>query len=100
MIYEIISTSQFKKDLKRAIRRKNDVTLLENVVQLLGNEEGLPAKHRDHALTGNWKAFRECHIASDWLLIYQVDRKELALVLVATGTHVEVFRSPSPKSRR
>ena len=29
MIYEIISTNQFKKDLKRAIRRKNDVTLLE-----------------------------------------------------------------------
>ncbi len=100
MIYEIISTNQFKKDLKRAIRRKNDITLLENVVQLLGNEKGLPAKHRDHALTGNWKDFRECHIASDWLLIYQVDRKELALVLVATGTHGEVFRSPSPKSRR
>ncbi len=93
MIYEIISTNQFKKDLKRTIRRKNDVTLLENVVQMLRNEEELPAKHRDHALTGNRKNFREFYIASDWLLIYQVDRKELALVLVATGTHGEVFRS-------
>ncbi|NWH05360.1 type II toxin-antitoxin system YafQ family toxin [Desulfobacter latus] len=36
-------------------------------------EETLDPIHRDHKLIGNWKGRRECHIESDWLLIYMIE---------------------------
>ena len=58
--------------------------------------QSLPSRNNlnlqgDHALNGNWKDFRECHIAPDWLLIYQVRENELLLVLTRTGTHAELL---------
>ena len=44
-----------------------------------------------HSLSGNWVGFRECHIAPDWLLIYQIDGKELILFLTRTGTHADLL---------
>jgi len=46
-------------------------------------------KYRDHALKGNYIGRRECHISSDWLLIYRVDGNEL--YLDRTGTHADLF---------
>jgi len=51
----------------------------------------LEDKYRDHNLKGKYKSFRECHIQSDWLLIYLVDNDVLTLTLIDTGTHATLF---------
>ena len=38
--------------------------------------EKLEEKYKDHELSGNFKGYRECHILSDWLLIYKIDNRE------------------------
>ena len=48
-------------------------------------------KNRDHALSGNWNGYRECHILPDWLLIYKLEDNILILTLVRTGTHSNLF---------
>ena len=54
-------------------------------------EQTLDAKHHDHALSGNYIGFRECHILPDWLLIYAVDKGQLVLTASRTGTHSDLF---------
>jgi mRNA interferase YafQ len=81
----------FKKDYKRIQKRGYDLHLLEDVITKLAEQKQLEPARQDHALSGNWKDFRECHIAPDWLLIYQVRENELLLVLTRTGTHAELF---------
>ncbi len=66
--------------------------LLEKVLETLLQGRILPMKHRDHALTGNFSGFRECHILPDWLLIYQIDRGMLILVASRTGTQSDLFK--------
>lgn len=83
--------NSFKKDYKRIVKRGYDIALLENVIRMLADGETLPAKYRDHTLTGNYSGFRECHITPDWLLIYEVRESELILYLTRTGTHSDLF---------
>ena len=52
----------------------------------------LPEIYLDHALTGNYKGFRECHINPDWLLIYKIHNDILVLTLSRTGTHSDLFK--------
>ncbi len=60
---------------------------------LLGNNGPLPAEWRDHALSGNWMGFRECHVGGDFLLIYRLDEsdKTSLVVFVRAGTHSDLF---------
>lgn len=60
------------------------------VIQLLVNDEKLPNQCRPHKLMGNFIGQWECHIAPDWLLIYQYNESEI--VLLDTGTHADLFR--------
>ncbi len=87
MKYDLIRTTKFKKDFKKAIKNGNDINKFKEVVRLLQNGETLPPKNKDHYLTGNWNGYRECHIEPDWLLIYRIDKTELVLVLTRTGSH-------------
>ncbi len=87
---EIVRTSQFKRDFKRVKKSGLDLAKLTEVIRLLANDLPLPANLRDHALKGNWKDFRECHLAGDWLLIYQLPDEE-TLMLVRTGSHSDLF---------
>lgn len=89
--YRIVQTGKFKKDLKSVIKRGYNIELLEVVVDALASGQELPAKYKDHALIGNYKGCRECHITPDWLLIYEVDGNELFLYLTRTGTHSDLF---------
>ena len=89
--YTIKFTSQFKKDFKLAMRRGLKIELLEKVIASLAMGETLPVKNRDHALTGNWIGYRECHILPDWLLIYRIEDEVLVLTLSRTGTHSNLF---------
>lgn len=81
----------FKKDFKRIKKRGYDISRLEKIAELLANEVPLPEQFKDHNLSGNYNGFRECHIAPDWLLIYQVNNNELVLVLSRTGSHSDLF---------
>ena len=91
MKYEIKPTNNFQKDLKRVQKRGYDLRLITEVIKMLANGETLPEKNRDHALTGNYTGKRECHIAPDWLLIYEYDNEFLYLYLTRTGTHSDLF---------
>ncbi len=57
----------------------------------LVRQQPLPAKHRDHALSGNYRGYRECHIQPDWLLIYKIEPQKLLLTLIRTGSHSDLF---------
>ena len=59
---EVHPTSQFRKDLRKARKQGRDMALLDDIIVKLANDVPLPAKHRDHALQGNWAGHRECHL--------------------------------------
>ena len=88
---EIVLSGRFKKDYKLLQKRGSDLSLLENVVNLLASGEPLPAKYKDHQLIGDYAGCRECHITPDWLLIYEIIENELVLYLTRTGSHSDLF---------
>jgi len=85
-------TTQFKRDYKREKRKKHGITLdnfLLEVVKSLVMDMPLPTYMRDHALIGNWKDHRDCHIKPDLLLIYRKPDID-TLELVRLGSHSEL----------
>ena len=82
--------TSFKKDIKRIQKRGYDISLMKPVIDALAAQQELDEKYHDHALSGDWRRFRECHITPDWLLIYK--QTETELLLVRTGTHSDLFR--------
>jgi mRNA interferase YafQ len=81
--------SQFKRDVKRLIKRRKNMSKLKGITERLVNAEDLPVRYKDHQLKGPLKDCRECHIESDWLLIYRIEGSELCLI--RTGTHSDLF---------
>lgn len=88
--YELVTTSTFRREYKNLVKRNYDMSLLDNIVEMLLNGKELPPKNKDHNLTGNWKGYRECHIEPDWLLVYRVYEDALILSLTRTGTHSDL----------
>lgn len=84
-------TTKFKKDYKRAKKQGRNLKKLENALRLLCAQKNLPESFHDHALSGNFKGHRECHIEPDWLLIYRIDEGRLVLTATRTGTHSELL---------
>ena len=85
-------TGQFKRDYRREAKGQHRVTLdadLFPVVELLANDQPLELRRRDHALTGDWKDHRDCHIKPDLVLIYQKP-DNATLRLVRLGSHSEL----------
>ena len=90
-MYEVKFTSAFKKSYKLMKKRGLDLALLDDVIDKLRQGKTLEEKYRDHALTGNYVGFRECHIKPDWLFIYLIENDVLTLTLVDTGSHSDLF---------
>jgi mRNA interferase YafQ len=87
---EIFQQSQFKTDLKRVSRSgRYKLEDLLDVITNLANDEPLAERHHDHALIGEWKNFRDCHIKPDLVLIYQKPNDKI-LELVRLGSHSEL----------
>jgi mRNA interferase YafQ len=82
-------TNKFKRDLRKVIKRGYDKSEIDAVVLLLRQNKTLPENNREHNLTGNWTDHKECHLAPDWLLIYQIFPD--AVILVRTGTHSDLL---------
>ena len=90
-MYRIFYTNRMKKDVRQMKKRGKDISKLLHVLELLQTGVSLPEKYNDHALNGELKDFRECHIEFDWLLMYQIFEDTLILSATATGTHREFF---------
>lgn len=84
-------TNKFKKDYKKMLKRGLKQDKLAQVIKTLVNEKALPLHYKDHALTGNYSGYRECHLAPDWLLIYKMKKEDELLILIRTGTHSDLF---------
>jgi len=85
---------QFKKDIQRDKKsgkyKKEDFEELKKVMSDLIDEKKLDKKYLDHSLTGDFKGYRECHIKSNWLLIYKIDDKYIKFARL--GTHQQIFK--------
>ena len=86
---QLVTTTRFERDIKRAKRRGKNLDKLWNIVEALLSGDELPARYRPHRLSGQWSQYRECHIEPDWLLIWGY--RDQSLVLVRTGTHTDLF---------
>ena len=91
-MYEVRFTSAYKKSYRLMKKRGLDISLLDEVVDLLRQGKQLDEKYCDHALTGDFIGFRECHVKPDWLLVYLIENDILTLTLVDTGTHSDIFK--------
>ena len=81
---------QFSKDIKRLQKRKKNLAKLKIIVRALVAGETLDPIHRDHKLIGSYQGRRECHIESDWLLIYKVAGD--SIIFERSGAHSDLFR--------
>lgn len=91
-MYTIKPTTRFTKDLKRIEKRGYRIDLLTSVIKKLAGGEILNESYHDHPLKGEYEGCRECHIAPDWLLIYEIADNQLILYLTRTGTYSDLFR--------
>ena len=85
-------TNQFKRDYKRELKGQHRATLegdLVEVLKILVSDVPLAVRYHDHALTGEWKDSRDCHIKPDLVLIYQKPNDKV-LQLLRLGSHSEL----------
>jgi mRNA interferase YafQ len=94
-MYAMYRTSRFEKSFKRlkksGLLKPSVKSDLEKVIDLLARGKTLPVEYHDHALTGDLKGYRDCHIQGDLLLIYELDVRAKTLTLVDIGNHANIF---------
>ena len=89
---KIEPTGLFRRDYKREAKGQHRATLdadLVPVLEALASDQPLEPRHRDHALTGEWKDHRDCHVKPDLVLIYRKP-DDATLQLVRLGSHSEL----------
>ncbi len=86
---KLLSTSQFKRDLKKSKKRGKDIRKIQGIIEKLVANKALASSLKPHRLTGNWSHCWECHIEPDWLLIWDEDKD--SVTLIRTGTHSDLF---------
>lgn len=80
----------YKRDLKQTIKQGWDKNAISVVVTQLLQDDILNPQLKDHALIGDYKDFRECHIKGDLVIIYQRDSEILKLFRI--GRHQDLFK--------
>lgn len=90
-MYNLRFTNKIQRNIKLMKKRGKNLEKLKTVLKLLQEGKELPAKYKDHALSGNYTDCRECHIEPDWLLVYEIINEELIILLLTTGTHSDLF---------
>lgn len=91
--YVLVERPKYLKGRERMASRGYDLSELDLVIELLRRGYELPRKFKNHKLKGDKKGYMECHIAFDWVLVYQYNKIENELILYAidTGTHRDLF---------
>ena len=85
------TTKQFEGDYRLMVRRGKDIQKLKTIMRQLVNQQTLERKYHDHALRGNLRDHRDCHIEPDWILMYRIDRELQEITFVRSGTHADLF---------
>lgn len=89
-MYTPVYTNRFEKDLKRCRKKGKNLEKFKILARTLLSGKKLDPIHRDHKLTGNYIGRRDCHIESDWVLIYKIGSKHL--IFERMGTHSDLFK--------
>ncbi len=89
-MYTPVYAKRFQKDTKRCMRRAKNLEKFKILASTLLSGKPLDAIHRDHKLSGNLVGRRDCHIESDWILVYRIDGNRL--IFERMGTHSDLFR--------
>lgn len=91
--YKVDYTNDFKKSYKKITKQGKRIKKIQEVIETLAQGITLEPQYKDHKLINNkkYKDCRECHIESDWLLVYRLKESELILLLVETGSHSDLF---------
>jgi len=88
----VFRSKTFEKSLKKVLSggkvRLNEV---EKTISALASGQRMAVRYKDHALKGNWKGYRECHIRPDVLLVYKKEEEKLILLIVDIGSHSNLF---------
>lgn len=90
-MYQLNTTKQFIKDYKLCNKRGLNMELINAVFIQLEETGKISIQHKPHKLKGDYAGFWECHIQSDWLLIWLQDDKNKLIELTRTGTHSDLF---------
>lgn len=85
-------TGSFIRDVKRIKKRTYNTQLLSEILFSIESDGNVPTKFKPHKLSGNYFDCWECHIKSDWLLIWRKDEIRKEIQLVRTGTHSDLFK--------
>jgi mRNA interferase YafQ len=86
-------STAFRRDARREDRGRCQgqvEPILRPVLAALAADVPLPAANRDHALSGQWTGYRECHVRPDLLLVYRKSDTD-SLQLVRLGSHALLF---------
>ena len=83
-------SGQYKKDYKRYKNQPKKLDALRKVLEMLKNEQPIPAEYKPHMLLGQYKGCMECHIQGDFLLVWFDPERDI-IELVRLGTHSELF---------
>ena len=89
---KIEPTGQFRRDYKREARGQHRASLDAGLVPILvalADDKPLEPRYHDHALSGDWKDHRDCHVKPNLVLIYQKPAAD-TLRLVRLGSHSEL----------
>ena len=88
-MYDVQTTKQFDKSFKKCLKRNCNPELLWELSAFF--KKPVPSQCHPHKLSGKFEGLWECHIKSDWLLIWQQNDTELVLIMTDTGTHTDLF---------
>ncbi|MHB8913401.1 MAG: type II toxin-antitoxin system RelE/ParE family toxin [Minisyncoccota bacterium] len=86
---DVVYFPAIKKDRLRMTRRGRDVRKFTDAVILLATNGAVPLRYRAHKLQGEFLGCWECHLESDWLLVYEVS--EDVVTVYRTGSHADLF---------
>lgn len=89
-MYTPVYTKQFEKDIRRARRRGQNLEKFKIIARTLLAGQALDKIHQNHRLIGSYVGRRECHIESDWLLIYKIEKERI--IFERMGTHSDLFK--------
>jgi len=90
-MYEVTFTNRFLKNYKQCTKRKYDIPLLDEILISLAETGIAPQYSRPHILSGKLQGYWECHVKSDWLLIWIKNEDQKTITLIGTGTHSDLF---------
>lgn len=86
-MFQLLYTKAFQRDVKRYLIKGQRAKSLEDALAALRSGQPLSPWLHDHALQGKLRHYRELHVESDWLLVYEKDGKALRILCLWLTTH-------------